>query len=171
MALRQIRPYFDPLLKTVSKPVEMVEGRFPAAIIRLGMDMLETSRKVSGAGMAAVQVGVPVRMFIMDLAKNGGDTITFINPVLTEVSDELVTRKEGCLSMPGCFIDVERPVWAKVAYTNTAGDKTDYLAEGLASLCVLHELDHLDGIRNIDRLSKLKRDLVLKKYRKAIGRK
>ena len=171
MALRQIRPYFDPILKTVSQPVELMsDGRVPAHVIRLGIDMLETSRKVSGAGMAAVQVGEPLRMFVMDLSRHGGDAITFINPEIVETAEEKVTQKEGCLSMPGCFIDVERPKWARINYIGTDGSEKEYRAEGLAALCCQHEMDHLDGIRNIDRVSKLKRDMVLKKYRKQTTR-
>lgn len=167
MALLQIRPYFDPILTKPSQPATLGEdGRASADVIKLARAMVETSRKVGGAGMAAVQVGVPIRLFIMDLEHHGGDSITFINPVITEVSAELALRKEGCLSMPNGFIELERPDWCEIAYTNIRGEPATYHATGIAAMCVQHEMDHLDGIRNIDRLSKLKRDRVLKAYAK-----
>lgn len=167
MALLQLRPYFDPIMRTVSAPVRLdLDNRPPADVMKLAMSMVETSRAINGAGMAAVQVGVPIRLFILDLAHHGGDSITFINPEIVEAAPELALRKEGCLSMPDCFIELERPEWVKVAYTNVQGERAIYDATGLASMCVQHEIDHLDGIRNIDRLSKLKRDRVIKSYQK-----
>lgn len=167
MSLLQIRPYFDPILRIPSEAVELdADGRCSPEVIKLAMNMVETSRAVNGAGMAAVQVGVPIRLFILDLEHRGGDTITFINPELMDESPDLVTQKEGCLSMPNKFIELARPAWAVLAYTNIHGQEAEYRAEGLAAMCVQHELDHLNGIRNIDRLSKLKRELVLKSYKK-----
>lgn len=167
MGYRQILPMTDPLLRTQSAPVTLVDGKVPDPILTLAEDLLATTRAVNGAGMAAVQVGVPVRLFLMDLIAISGDTIVFINPEIIERAEKLVTRKEGCLSMPGGWVEIERPDWVVVRYIGLDGAEHEYRATGMASVCVQHEIDHLDGIRNIDRLSPLKRARALKAFQKS----
>lgn len=163
MTFRQILPITDPRLSEPSMPIDLSAG-VPEAIRVLAADLLETSRAVDGAGMAAIQVGEPVRLFVMDLARMDGDTIAFINPKVIETSEEIATRREGCLSMPGIFFDLARPAQVRIAYFDLAGEEQHYVAKDFASMCVLHELDHLDGVRHLDHLSPLKRAMALKKF-------
>lgn len=167
MALRQILPLTHPLLGKPSAPVDLSAG-VPDAVKVLAFDMLETSRAVQGAGMAAVQVGEPIRMFVMDLvgARVPGDTIIFINPEITWRSEGTITRMEGCLSMPGTALDIDRPAEATVSYTDITGAQRTYEATGFAAQCVQHEIDHLDGIRMVDHLSPLKRKMVVERFEK-----
>jgi peptide deformylase len=166
MAFRQIVPITDPSLGKPSTPVDLSNG-ITEEIKALAVDMLDTSREVGGAGMAAVQVGTPVRMFVMDLASVAGDTIVFINPEIVARSAGVIARKEGCLSMPGIAIfDIERPTQVTVNYTDITGTPRTYEADGFAAQCVQHEMDHLDGIRFYDHVSKLKRAMVLKQFAK-----
>jgi peptide deformylase len=170
MAFRQIVPITDPLLGKVSAPVDLTNG-VPDAVKVLAADMLETSREVGGAGMAAVQVGEPIRVFVMDLLSVAGDTMAFINPEIIERSEEKVARREGCLSMPGIAIfDIERPAKVTVRYTDLEGVEQTYVAEGFAAQCVQHEMDHLDGIRFYEHVSPLKRSMVLKQFAKSRAR-
>lgn len=163
MALRQIIPITDPRLKAPSLSV----GEITAEIRTLAADMLETSRAIRGAGIAAVQVGVPIRLFVMDLSAIGGETITFVNPVVTFKSNEVVTRKEGCLSMPGVVLEVERPDAITVSYTDLDGNEFASTFAGYAGVAVQHEIDHLDGIRHIDHISPLKRGMALTAFAKS----
>lgn len=169
MALRQIVPIDHLSLREPSAPVDLAAG-VPEDIVTLATDMLETSRAIGGAGMAAVQVGEPIRMFIMDLVSVAGDTIVFINPEIVWRSEETVVRKEGCLSMPGVMIEIARPAQCRVTYTDLKGRAQTYEADGFAAQCVQHEIDHLDGVRMIDGLSPLKRAMVLKQFEKAKAR-
>lgn len=171
MALRQIVPITHPLLGQPSAPVDLSAG-VTAEIKALCVDMLDTSREVGGAGMAAVQVGLPLRLFVMDLASVAGETMVFINPQITERSEGKIARKEGCLSMPGiALFDIARPEKVTVAYTDLAGEPQTYVAEGFAAQCVQHEMDHLDGIRFYEHVSPLKRAMVLKQFEKDRARK
>lgn len=170
MALRQIIPVTDKLLREPSVPVELIDGEVPTAVLDLAGDMLETTRMVGGAGMAAVQVGEPIRMFVMDLASIKGDTLVFINPEITQRSVETIEMLEGCLSMPGLGFPVERNATVTVRYTTIDGVEKTYDAAGYAAVCCQHEIDHLDGIRNIDRLSPLKRNSLLTRFKKLRAR-
>lgn len=170
MALRQIIPVTNKLLKTISLPVDLIDGEVPQDVLDLAGDMLETCRAVGGAGMAAVQVGVPIRLFVMDLAQIKGDTLVFVNPEITDRSVETIAMQEGCLSMPGLGFPVERSATVTVRYIAIDGTEKTYDASGYASVCCQHEIDHLDGIRNIDRLSPLKRDTLLKRFEKLRAR-
>lgn len=163
--LRQILPITDPRLFTKSAPVDVSAGITPE-IIKLGSDLLDTSRAVRGAGMAAIQVGVPVRVFLMDLAHIDGDTILFINPEIISLSEEKATRLEGCLSMPNIATEIERPATAMIRYVNLDGNIVEYHAEGFAAQCVQHEMDHLDGVRMIDHVTPMKRAMLLTKFQK-----
>lgn len=166
MGLRQILPIDDPRLRQPSLPVDLSNG-VPEEIVDLAADMLETSRVVSGAGMAAIQVGEPVRVFVMDLVSVAGDTMVFINPEIIAVSEEQVMRLEGCLSMPGVAVSVERPARVTVRFHNIEGVEQTYEATEFAAQCVQHEIDHLDGVRMLDRVSPLKRAMALKQFAKS----
>jgi peptide deformylase len=163
MTLLQIIPITDPRLREPSRAID-VEAGVPLDIRVLSQSMLATCRAVDGAGMAAIQAGHPVRLFVMDLGRVGGDTIVFINPEVTSRSEEMMEMVEGCLSMPGISFPLERHAAVTVSYIDLDGAALEYHATGYGALCCQHEIDHLDGIRAIDRLSPLKRAMVLKKF-------
>lgn len=171
MAYLQILPITDPLLKEKSLKVLMEDGVLPDYIVPLANDMLETSRAVGGAGLAAVQVGHLIQMFIMDLALVGGPTEGFINPEIIESAEYTVARKEGCLSMPDIFFEVERPAWIRVRYIDLDGVVKEERFEGFEALCVLHEMDHLNGVRAIDLVSPLRRQKLLNLHKKNVREK
>lgn len=162
MAYRQILPITDPLLTQPSAPI----GEITDEIRDLARDMLETSRAVNGAGIAAVQVGVPVRLVIVDLIQIGGDTLVMVNPEIIGGTPEVQKRREGCLSMPGVILEVERAAGVRVDYTDLTGERRTYEATDFAAVAVQHELDHLDGVRHIDHLSPLRRAMALKQFQK-----
>jgi len=155
----------DPLLKTVSQEV----GRVDDELRRLMDGMAETMYQAPGIGLAAVQVGVPQRLLVMDT--EGGDEERtpqfFINPKRIWASDERSVYNEGCLSVPEHYAEVERPAEVRVAYLDYAGNQQETLFTGLDATCLQHEMDHLDGIVFIDYLSKLKRGMIIKKVAKA----
>ena len=162
-----IRPLIilpDPVLRQVSKPVERVDG----ALLKLADDMLETMYDAPGIGLAAIQVGEPLRMLVIDLAKEGETPAphVFINPEVLESSDQRSVYEEGCLSIPDYYAEVERPATVRVRYLDRDGKEREIEAEGLMATCLQHEIDHLDGVLFIDHISKLKRDMVVKKFRK-----
>jgi len=154
----------DPLLRQVSKPVEHVDD----AVRRLAGDMLETMYEAPGIGLAAVQVGEPLRMVVIDLAKEGEPPApqVFINPRIVARSDERSVYEEGCLSIPDYYAEVERPAAVTVDYLDRDGHAQQVAAEGLLATCLQHEIDHLDGVLFIDHISKLKRDIVVRRFRK-----
>jgi peptide deformylase len=158
--LRQIIPCTDPRLKAVSVPVDALDDN----VRMLVRDLFDTTKLAEGAGMAAIQIGVPVRVFVMDLSRMGGPREAFINPVITWTSETTAVNKEGCLSMPGVWINLERPTEAKIEYLDLEGTRQSRHAIGHEALAIQHEMDHLDGIRNIDRLSTLKRAMAMKRY-------
>lgn len=164
MAYRQIIPIDDKLLTKPSAPIEFVNGEVPQDILDLAGDMLETCRAINGAGLAAVQVGEPVRLFVMDLAQIEGPTMIFINPEIIARSGETIEMLEGCLSMPGIAFKLERAASVTVRYTALDGEQKTFDAGGYAAICCQHEIDHLDGVRHIDHLSKLKRSRYMKKF-------
>lgn len=165
MAYRQILPITDPLLRQKSAPLDLSNGVTPE-MTKLAGDLLDTTRAIGGAGMAAVQIGFPVRMFLLDLFRVMGDTIVFLNPEIVSVAEEKETMREGCLSMPDTFFEIERAAAVVVRYTDISGASAEYRAEGLAARCVLHELEHLDGAVMLDHLSPLKRAMALKQFAK-----
>jgi len=155
----------DARLKQVSKPVETVDGGVRA----LMDDMLETMYGAPGVGLAAIQVNVPKRIIVMDLAREGEAPCPryFVNPEIVWYSGELSVFSEGCLSFPEYFDDVERPSSVRVRYLDYHGKPREELAQDLFAVCIQHELDHLEGVLFVDHLSRLKRDAILRKLQKA----
>ena len=155
----------DPLLRQQSKPIEQVD----AEISRLADDMLETMYDAPGIGLAAIQIGVPRRMLVIDVSREDEDNkpVVFINPEILRVSDDVSTYEEGCLSIPDYYAEVERPASLTVSYIDRDGKKQTVEADGLLATCLQHEIDHLNGILFIDHISRLKRDMVIKKFTKA----
>jgi len=154
----------DPLLRQVSKPVERVDGD----LRKFADDMLETMYDAPGIGLAAIQVGEPRRLLVIDLAKEGEppEPHVFINPEILESSDQRSVYEEGCLSIPDYYAEVERPAAVRVKYLDRDGTLQEMQAEGLMATCLQHEIDHLNGVLFIDHISKLKRDMVVRKFKK-----
>jgi peptide deformylase len=170
MALLPIIEVPDPRLRIVSSPVDQVDD----ALRDLIADMFDTMYDAPGIGLAAIQVGVPKRVIVMDLQEQedeDGKPIreprVFINPEILEPAEEQSVYTEGCLSIPDQFADVERPARCRVKWLDENGAAHDALFEGLLATCIQHEMDHLEGIVFIDHLSRLKRDMILKKLSKA----
>ncbi len=145
-------------------PVEGVDDDLRA----LMDDMLETMYAAPGIGLAAIQVGVPKRVIVMDLAGEGEEAEPrfFVNPEIINPSTETTPYEEGCLSVPDFYEDVERPISCRVRYLDYHGEEQILDAEGLLAVCIQHEMDHLEGILFIDHLSRLKRERILKKLKK-----
>jgi peptide deformylase len=165
MAIRPILTVPDPVLKQVSKAVDAVTDETRA----LMDDMLETMYAAPGIGLAAVQIGVPLRVIVMDLAKEGEEPAPryFVNPELLEFDGEKQPYEEGCLSVPDYFDEVERPKRVKLRYLNYKGEQIEEWAEGMYAVCIQHEMDHLQGTLFIDHLSRLKRAYAISKVKKA----
>ena len=166
MAIRPILTVPDPILKLRSKPVE---GDVTDAHRALMNDMLETMYDAPGIGLAAIQVGEPLRIIVMDLAKKGEPPAPqyFVNPEILWASDEKKDWEEGCLSVPDIFDEIERPARIRVRYLDYHGRAIEEEAEGLYAVCLQHEMDHLEGTLFIDYLSRLKRDSAIRKVKKA----
>ena len=166
MAIREILTVPDPRLKEVSKPVE---GGVTDELRALMDDMLETMYDAPGIGLAAIQIGVPLRVIVMDLAKEGEEPQPryFVNPEILETVEETLPYEEGCLSVPDIFDEVERPARCRIQYLDYDGFKVDEWAEGLYAVCIQHEMDHLEGTLFIDHLSRLKRQRAIDKVKKA----
>jgi peptide deformylase len=164
MALRDILVIPDKRLRIVSKPVETVDARIRA----LAEDMFETMYDAPGIGLAAIQIGEPVRLVTMDLAKKDEEKApqVFINPQITWSSDEMNVHEEGCLSIPEYYEEVERPAKVRLKYLDLDGKPHEVEADGIFATCIQHEIDHLNGVLFIDHISKLKRDRVIKKFTK-----
>ena len=154
----------DPVLRLASKPVERVD----APLLKLADDMLATMYDAPGIGLAAIQVGEPLRMLVIDLAKEGEppEPQVFINPEVLESSDDRSVYEEGCLSIPDYYAEVERPAKVRVGYLDRHAKHQEIDADGLLATCLQHEIDHLNGVLFIDHISKLKRDMVVKKFKK-----
>jgi peptide deformylase len=169
MALRDIIVLPDKRLRLKSKPVPRIDGD----VRKLVEDMFETMYKAPGIGLAAIQVGVPVRLVVMDLSKKETESEprVFVNPEIVSPSEEKSTYEEGCLSIPDVHEDVERPARVKVKFFDLDGKAHEEDAEGLFATCIQHEVDHLNGVLFIDHISKLKRDRIIKKFTKAAKRK
>ena len=172
MAILPIVCIPDPILRETSAPVET----FDAELKTLIADMFETMYDAPGIGLAAVQVGVPQRLLVIDLqepAEEGGEPVkdprVFVNPEILEESGTLVPYKEGCLSIPEQYAEVLRPDRIKVRWQDANGATHEGEIDGLLAVCLQHEIDHLNGVLFIDHLSRLKREMLLKKLAK--GRK
>src|ERR671910_3252811 len=154
----------DPVLRQVSKPVSQVDS----ALRKFAGDMLDTMYDAPGIGLAAIQVGQPLRMLVIDLAKEGEEPAPqiFVNPEIVASGDERSVYEEGCLSIPDYYAEVERPASVRVKYLDRDGKAQEIMAEGLLATCLQHEIDHLNGVLFIDHISKLKRDMVVKKFKK-----
>lgn len=154
----------DPLLRQVSRPVERVDS----ALLRFAGDMLDTMYDAPGIGLAAIQVGEPLRMVVIDLAKEDEDPAPqiFINPEIVDSGTDANVHEEGCLSIPDYYAEVQRPETVTVKYIDRDGKVQEIAADGLLATCLQHEIDHLNGVLFIDHISKLKRDMVVKKFKK-----
>jgi peptide deformylase len=183
MAIREILEVPDPRLKTVSTPV----GKFDGELKALVADMFETMYAANGIGLAAVQVGVPIRLLVIDLQPEDPDAEpeacdhdghhhhhqpvkneprVFVNPEILAPAEELVTYSEGCLSVPEIYADVDRPKTCRVRWQDLDGNVHEEEMDGMMAICIQHEMDHLEGVLFIDRLSRLKRNMALKKLDK-----
>jgi peptide deformylase len=169
MAIRPIFETPDPVLRQISRPVET----FDAELKTLVADMFETMYAAPGIGLAAVQVGVPIRLLVIDLQEpeeEGGEPVRdpriFINPEVLWHSDNEVPYTEGCLSVPEQYAEVMRPDRIRARWQDADGKAHEEEIEGLLAVCLQHEMDHLNGVLFIDHLSRLKRDMVLKKLAK-----
>ncbi|MEO6151743.1 MAG: peptide deformylase [Croceibacterium sp.] len=184
MAIREILEVPDSRLKTVSSPV----ATFDAELEALAADMFETMYAANGIGLAAVQVGVPIRLLVIDLqpddpeaepeecSAHGGHSHThqpvkneprvFVNPEILDPADEVSTYSEGCLSVPEIYADVDRPAACRVRWQDLTGAVREEEMRGMLATCIQHEMDHLEGILFIDRLSRLKRTMALKRLEK-----
>ena len=153
------------LLRQVSDPVDKVGEEEK----RLMDDMIETMYAAPGIGLAAIQIGVPKRIIVMDISKdvNKKEPMYFVNPVIKNKNTEKAIYEEGCLSVPDQFAEIERPNTCEVEYLDYNGEKKVLKADGLLATCIQHEMDHLEGILFIDYLSKLKKSMILKKLSKA----
>lgn len=165
MAIRPILTAPDPRLKTISKPVERVDD----ALRALMDDMLDTMYDAPGIGLAAIQIGVPQRVIVMDLAGKDEEKQPrfFVNPEILWRSEDLSFYEEGCLSVPEMYEDVQRPARIKARWLDYHGNPVEVEADGMLATCLQHEMDHLEGVLFIDHLSKLKRDIILRKMTKA----
>lgn len=154
----------DPVLRQVSAPVEQVD----AAILKLADDMLATMYAAPGVGLAAIQVGVPRRLLVLDVSDKDAEPqpLTLINPEIVTLGSVTRTYEEGCLSIPEVHVEIERPSTLTIRYTGRDGKIHDLAADGLLATAIQHELDHLDGKLIIDFLSRLRRDIVVRKFKK-----
>jgi len=162
MAVREIRLLGDPVLRKVAEPVETVDDE----VRRLMDDMLETMYDADGVGLAAPQIGESRRVIVIDIRDPDVPPFGLVNPVIVERSEELARGEEGCLSIPGLAEIVERPASVVVEALDRDGNPTRIEAEGLLARALQHEVDHLDGILFFDRVSPLKRNMLLKRWRK-----
>lgn len=183
MAIREIIEVPDPLLKQVSKPVET----FDEGLKTLVEDMFDTMYDAPGIGLAAIQVGVPLRVLVIDLQPDDPDAEPvpcdhdghhhhhqptksepriFVNPEILDPSEELKTCQEGCLSIPDIYADIDRPATCRVRWQDLEGNSHEEEMDGLMAVCIQHEMDHLNGIVFIDHLSRLKRNMAIKKLEK-----
>jgi peptide deformylase len=164
MALLPIITAPDPRLKVKCRPVERVDAK----IRRLMDDMLETMYSAPGIGLAAPQVGVPLRVLVVDVAKEGEKAapLRMANPEILWTSDEIESYEEGCLSLPDQYAPVERPARCRVRYLDAQNEIRELEAEGLLATCIQHEIDHLEGVLFVDHISALKRGMILRKLQK-----
>jgi len=164
MALKTILTEPNKLLRQISQPVERV-GDVERELMN---DMLETMYAANGIGLAAIQIGVPKRIIVMDLSKEENKKLPmyFVNPLIIKKNEEKTIYEEGCLSVPNQFAEIQRSSKCEIEYLDFNGDKQNLEAEGLLATCIQHEIDHLEGILFIDYLSKLKKEMIIKKLSK-----
>jgi peptide deformylase len=184
MAIREIIEIPDPRLKQVSKPVETFDDELKTLVA----DMFETMYDAPGIGLAAIQVGVPLRVLVIDLQPDDPDAEPevctshgdhhhthqptkrepriFINPEILDPSEEILVYNEGCLSVPEIYADVERSARIRARWQDLDGTVHEEQLEGMMAICLQHEMDHLEGILFLDRLSRLKRQMAIKKLEK-----
>jgi len=172
MSVLNILEVPDPGLRAVAKPVAQVDDAVRAIVA----DMFDTMYDARGIGLAATQVGIERRIVVIDLQEPESDAedakpvrtpMVFVNPELVSVSDETALYNEGCLSIPDQYAEVERPARCRVKWLDDEGAAQEGDFDGLLSTCIQHEIDHLNGVLFIDHISRLKRDMVLKKLAKA----
>ncbi|MEG3090022.1 peptide deformylase [Sphingomonas sp. PB1R3] len=169
MAILPIVEVPDPRLRLVSKPVETVDD----AVRQLVSDMIETMYDAHGIGLAAIQVGVDQRILVIDLQEEEDEEgkpvknpKAYINPEILSVSEELSTYNEGCLSIPEQYAEVKRPASCRVKWLDEKGQAHEEELDGLLATCMQHEIDHLNGVLFIDHVSRLKRDMLMRKLSK-----
>jgi peptide deformylase len=165
MSVRPILIAPDRRLQAISSDVKLVDGE----IRKLVEDMADSMYAAEGIGLAAVQIGVPLRVIVIDLTQKDGhkNPLAFINPKILWASEETATFEEGCLSVPEIWDDVQRPARIKAQYLDREGNQQMLEADGLLATCLQHEIDHLNGVLFIDHLSRLKRSMAIKKLTKA----
>ena len=183
MAIREIIEVPDPRLKTISTPVDTFDEELKALVA----DMFETMYAANGIGLAAIQVGVPLRVLVIDLqpedpdaepeecTAHGGHAHThqplkkepriFVNPQILDPAEELNTYQEGCLSVPDIYADVDRPKACRVRWQDLEGNIHEEEMEGLMATCIQHEMDHLEGVLFVDHISALKRNIILRRLK------
>lgn len=154
----------DPALRKVSTEVET----FDDGLRKLAADMLETMYEAPGIGLAAIQVNVPKRLFVLDVSdeEEGKKPLVLVNPKILTLGDQMRVYEEGCLSLPEVRIEIERPATLKIAYQDLDGTPREMDADGLLATAIQHEADHLDGKLIIDFLTSLKRDMVIRRFKK-----
>jgi len=164
MALKTILTEPNKLLRQISQPVEIV-GDSERELMN---NMLETMYDANGIGLAAIQIGVPKRIIVMDLSKEENKKLPmyFVNPLIIKKNEQKTIYEEGCLSVPNQFAEIQRSSKCEIEYLDFNGDKQNLEAEGLLATCIQHEIDHLEGILFIDYLSKLKKEMIIKKLSK-----
>ena len=163
MTIKNIITEPNTILRQVSKPVSAVSDKER----KLMDDMLETMYAANGIGLAAIQIGIPKRIIVMDISKDGKkNPMYFVNPIIKNKDKEQTTYEEGCLSVPDYFAEVDRPKYCEVEYLDYNGESKVLEADGLLATCIQHEMDHLEGILFIDYLSKLKKTMIVKKLSK-----
>ncbi len=164
MAIKEILIAPDERLRVVSEPVSTVDDELRA----LMDDMLETMYDAPGIGLAAIQIGVPKRVIVMDLASEEEEPrpMYFVNPEIVNPSTETKPYQEGCLSVPEYYEDVERPATCTIKFLDYHGNPQTLEADELLAVCIQHEMDHLEGVLFVDHLSRLKRDRIMKKLKR-----
>ena len=164
MSIKDIITVPDEILKKISKPIEKISINEK----KLVNDLFETMYNSNGIGLAAVQVGILKRILVVDVSNKDEEKrpLSLINPIIKKVSDDTSVYEEGCLSIPDTFIEIERPKICEVEFIDIEGKVRNLKCDGLLSICVQHEINHLDGKLIIDHLSKLRRDLIIKKISK-----
>ena len=165
MSVKSILTEPNKVLRQISKPVEKVGEEEQ----KLMDDMMDTMYAANGIGLAAIQIGVPKRIIVMDISKDleKKEPRYFVNPIIKNRDPEKKTYEEGCLSVPNQFAEIDRPSKCDVEYLDYNGKKKFLHAEGLLATCIQHEMDHLEGILFLDYLSKLKRSMIIKKLSKS----
>ena len=164
MAVKKLITVPDEILRKKSQLIEKVSSEEK----KLVKDLFETMYHHKGIGLAAIQVGIPKRVIVLDVNQENENKnpLCFINPIIKNISEEKSKYEEGCLSIPETFIEIERPKICEVEYIDLNGKKRSMKCDGLLSTCLQHEINHLDGKLIIDYLSKLKKDLIIKKLSK-----